>query len=265
MARKPNQLTRITPTITAGESIGFALPRKTAAAKARAKRLFDALARQYPDARCELDANSPLQLLLATMLSAQCTDVAVNRVIPALFAAFPTAQHFARSTPGAIEPYIRSIGLFRAKAKALQASCALLVEEHGGEVPANMQQLLTLRGVARKTANVVLGNAFGINLGVVVDTHVERLAHRFGLSRATTATMIERDLMALFPREQWRILSHLLILHGRRSCKARGASCATDAICREFCTLAQSKSGAARGTTPSSSKSKRHRQKVAST
>lgn len=232
---------------------------------ARAARLFNALHRRYPDARCELDSNSPLQLLLATILSAQCTDVAVNRVTPALFDAFPTAQDFAAAAPEVIEPYIRSIGLFRSKAKALHASCATLVSEHGGEVPPSMEQLLTLRGVARKTANVVLGNAFGINLGVVVDTHVLRLAKRLGLSRASTPEKVERDLMALFPRERWCLLSHLLILHGRRACKARGGSCENDSICREFCALGRKQPSKAKASAPQSSKSKRHLQKVAST
>ena len=215
------------------------LPRKTPAQRERAARLLGALKERYPDAHCELDWTKPHELLIATILSAQCTDVAVNRATPGLFTAFPTPADYARATPAEIEPYIRSIGLFRNKAKAVQATCTMLVERFGGEVPRTMEELLLLRGVARKTANVVLGNCFGVNEGVVVDTHVERLSHRLGLSRGKTPQAIERDLMALFPREEWCLLSHLLIFHGRRACKARGGSCAEDAICRAFCSEAK--------------------------
>jgi len=211
------------------------LPRKTAAQKARALEILGELKRRYPDAHCELDWSKPHELLLATILSAQCTDASVNRATPGLFRAFPTPADYARATPAEIEPHIRSIGLFRNKAKAVHETCRRLVEHYGGEVPRTMEELLTLRGVARKTANVVLGNCFGINEGVVVDTHVERLSQRFGLSRGKTPLAIERDLMALFPREDWCLLSHLLIFHGRRACKARGGNCAGDALCRRFC------------------------------
>lgn len=215
------------------------LPRKTAAQKARAAKLLAALKRRYPDAHCELDWSVPHELLIATILSAQCTDASVNRATPGLFRAFPTPADYARASPGEIEPLIRSIGLFRNKAKAIHATCTMLVERFGGQVPQTMDELLLLRGVARKTANVVLGNCFGINEGVVVDTHVQRLSARLGLSRASTPQAIERDLMALFPREDWCLLSHLLIFHGRRSCKARGGSCADDPICREHCSEAR--------------------------
>ena len=211
------------------------LPRKTAAQKERALALLAALKTRFPDAHCELDWTKPHELLIATILSAQCTDVAVNKATPGLFKAFPTPADYARVTPAEIEPYIRSIGLFRAKARAVHETARILVERFGGEVPRTMEALLTLRGVARKTANVVLGNCFGINEGVVVDTHVARLSARFGLSRQKSPEKIERDLMALFPREDWCILSHLLIFQGRRACKARGGDCATDAICRRFC------------------------------
>ncbi|MFM7052360.1 MAG: endonuclease III [Planctomycetota bacterium] len=212
-----------------------ALPRKTPAQRARAAELLAALKERYPDAHCELDWTKPHELLIATILSAQCTDVAVNRATPGLFRAFPTVADLSRATPEEIEPHIRSIGLFRSKARAVHETARRLVEAYGGEVPRTMEELLTLRGVARKTANVVLGNCFGINEGVVVDTHVERLSHRMGLSRGKTPQAIERDLMALFPREEWCLLSHLLIFHGRRACKARGGLCADDAICRRFC------------------------------
>ena len=212
-----------------------ALPRKTPAQKARALDLLAALKERFPNAHCELDWTKPHELLIATILSAQCTDVAVNKATPGLFRAFPTPADYARATPAEIEPHIRSIGLFRAKARAVHETARILVERFGGEVPHTMDELLTLRGVARKTANVVLGNCFGINEGVVVDTHVARLSGRFGLSRQKTPEKIERDLMALFPQADWCILSHLLIFQGRRACKARGGDCASDAICRRFC------------------------------
>lgn len=217
--------------------IPFALPRVSAAARARALRLYDALLERYPDAHCELnyDPQKPHELLVATILSAQATDVGVNKATPGLFRAFPTAADYAGATAEEIEPYIRTIGLYRNKAKAVHAAMASVVKDFGGGVPRTMDELLTLRGVARKTANVVLGNAFGINVGVVVDTHVERLAKRFRLAPAgASVAMVERHLMARFPRETWCMLSHLLIFHGRRACKARGGSCAEDAICREF-------------------------------
>lgn len=211
-----------------------ALPRKTAAQRARAERLLAALMRRYPDAHCELVHTSPHELLVATILSAQATDVGVNKATPALFAAFPTPADYARATPEKIEPYVRSLGFFRMKARAVHEAMSRVATVHGGKVPATMDELLALRGVARKTANVVLSNAYGINEGVVVDTHVLRLSKRFGLSRHSDPAKVERDLMALFPREHWGLLSHLLIWHGRRACKARGGACATDAICREF-------------------------------
>jgi endonuclease-3 len=233
-----------------------ALPRKTSAQKARALDLLAALKERFPDAHCELDWTKPHELLIATILSAQCTDVAVNKATPGLFRAFPTPADYARATPAEIEPHIRSIGLFRAKARAVHETARMLVERYGGEVPRTMDELLTLRGVARKTANVVLGNCFGINAGVVVDTHVARLSERFGLSRQKTPEKIERDLMALFPREDWCVLSHLLIFQGRRACKARGGDCAGDAICRRFCRdglrAARSESASGGGRTPTS-------------
>lgn len=215
------------------------LPRKTPAQKARAADLLALLKARYPDAHCELDWTKPHELLIATILSAQCTDVAVNKATPGLFKAFPTPADYARATPAEIEPFIRSIGLFRSKAKAVHETCRLLIERFGGEVPRTMEELLLLRGVARKTANVVLGNCFGINEGVVVDTHVARLSARLGLSRGKTPQAIERDLMALFPSEEWCLLSHLLIFHGRRACKARGGECAGDPICQRFCSEAK--------------------------
>ncbi|MCC6230260.1 MAG: endonuclease III [Phycisphaerales bacterium] len=208
--------------------------------KLRALRLLAALRAEYPDARCELAYSHPHELLVATILSAQATDVSVNKVTPALFARFPTPAAFAAASPQEIEPSIRSIGLFRNKARAIHESMTAIRDRFDGRVPRTMSELLTLRGVARKTANVVLGNCFNINDGVVVDTHVQRLARRFALAPANaTVAQIELRLMDLFPQESWCLLSHLLIFHGRRACKARGVSCNDHPICREFGTACE--------------------------
>ncbi|MFG0259131.1 MAG: endonuclease III [Phycisphaerales bacterium JB041] len=223
------------PRKPANADLPFELPQVTPALKRRATRLLDALDEHYGDAVCELDFTAPHELLVATILSAQATDVGVNKATPALFEAFPTPADYAASTPEAIEPYIRTIGLFRNKAKAIHAAMAAVTEEFGGEVPRTMEDLLTLRGVARKTANVVLSTAYGIHMGVVVDTHVARLAVRLGLVEGgTTVPQIERHLMAMFPRDRWGDLSHMLIWHGRRACKARGAACGEHPICKKF-------------------------------
>jgi endonuclease-3 len=222
-------------TAPGGDDIPFALPQVEPAAKRRAKRLLEALREEYPDAHCELDYTLPHELLVATILSAQTTDVAVNKATPALFDAFPMPADYAAATPEQIEPFVRTLGFFRNKAKAVHAAMAEVVENFGGEVPRTMEDLLTLRGVARKTANVVLGNAFDINVGFVVDTHIQRLSTRFGLvEEGATPQMIERQLMALFPRESWCELSHMLIWHGRRACKARGATCEDHPICKKY-------------------------------
>lgn len=221
----------------------FALPQVSAAERRRAGALFEALEREYPDAACALRHRSPHELLVATILSAQTTDVAVNKATPALFARFPTPADYARATPKDIEPFVRSLGFFRNKAKAVHLAMKEVAERHGGEVPRTMEELLSLHGVARKTANVVLGNAFGVNVGVTVDTHVQRLAGRFGLVEpGTTVQMIERRLMALFTRERWCMLSHLLIFHGRRACKARGVRC-DHPICAKFGTACDLRAG----------------------
>jgi endonuclease III len=216
-----------------------ALPRKTAAQVAKAKQILEELYKHYPQAHCELDYTKPHELLVATILSAQCTDAAVNRATPALFKAFPKPEDYARAAPEQIEPHIRSLGFFRMKSKAIHGAMNTIVNEFGGQVPQTMDELLKLRGVARKTANVVLGNAFGKNEGVVVDTHVIRLARRLGLTKHKDPAKIEKDLMALFPREHWAMLSHLLIWHGRRACKARGAMCHEHPLCRRFCSNAK--------------------------
>lgn len=217
------------------------LPRKTAAQKARAEKIYSALLKCYPDAHCELNYSSPHELVVATILSAQATDVGVNKATPALFAKFPTPMDYAKATLQDIEPYVKSLGFFRNKSKSVHGAMKRVVEDFGGEVPRTMDKLLTLPGVARKTANVVLGNAYGINEGVVVDTHVIRLVKRLGLSKHSDPAKIEKDLMTLFPREQWCMLSHLLIWHGRRACRARGAMCHEHPVCLEFCANARSK------------------------
>jgi endonuclease-3 len=180
----------------------------------------------HPDARCALDHRTPLQLLVATILSAQSTDEQVNKITPALFEKYPTAADFAAADRSELEEAVHATGFYRRKAGYLQATCETLAREHGGEVPADMNALLELPGVARKTANVVLGVAFGIAAGVVVDTHVKRLAQRLALTEETNPDKIERDLMQLVPREDWIDIAHLLIFHGRRVCSARRPDCA---------------------------------------
>ncbi len=191
----------------------------------RAAKLFVRLSAEYPDAHCELDYRTPYQLLVATILSAQCTDVRVNLVTPEFFARYPTPGALARAEREAVESLIRSTGFFRNKAKSLIGMAQALTERHRGEVPREMASLRELPGVGRKTANVILGNAYGINEGVTVDTHVARLSGRLRLTRQRTPEKIERELMALFPRADWTLLSHLLIWHGRRICIARRPKC----------------------------------------
>jgi endonuclease-3 len=193
--------------------------------KQRARALCAALAKTYPDAHCELDFKSPLELLVATILSAQCTDVQVNKVTPDVFARYRSARAYAEASLPELEHDLRRIGLYRAKAKNIRAMGQKLVELHGGEVPRTMGELVELPGVGRKTANVVLGNAFGLNVGVVVDTHVARLSQRLGLTRQTNPVKIEPALMKLVPREDWTLFSHWLIFHGRRVCKAVRPDC----------------------------------------
>jgi len=192
----------------------------------RATRLYDVLAEAYPDAHCALDHDGPFQLLTATILSAQCTDKRVNMVTPALFARYPDAASLAIAEQEDVEEIIRSTGFFRNKAANLIAMAGALVDRHGGEVPAEMDALVALPGVGRKTANVVLGNSFDRNEGIVVDTHVSRLSQRLGLTRDTDPVKIESSLVPLFPRERWTMLSHLLIEHGRQICDARKPRCA---------------------------------------
>jgi len=179
----------------------------------------------YPDAHCELDFKNPLQLLVATILSAQCTDKRVNMVTPALFKKYRDAQAFAHARPATFESEIRSTGFFRSKTKSILGACQAIVAKHDGKVPDTMEGLCALPGVGRKTANVVLGNAFSKNDGIVVDTHVIRLSQRFKLTRHKDAEKIEQDLMQVIPKDRWILFSHQLIWHGRRVCQARKPKC----------------------------------------
>lgn len=202
------------------------MPRESKQARAeRAAKIYDLLAEEYPDAHCELDFRNPFQLAVATILSAQTTDERVNMVTPALFERYPDAKSLASARQEDVEEIIRSTGFFRNKAKSIIGFARGLMAEHGGEVPATLAELSALPGVGRKTANVILGNAFGIAEGVVVDTHVTRLATLLRLTHEDTPEKIERDLVAIFPRERWTMLSHLLIWHGRRVCIARRPRC----------------------------------------
>jgi len=188
--------------------------------------LLERLAALYPEPRCELDFGSPLELLVATILSAQCTDVRVNQVTPALFRKYRSPADYLAAPATELEADIHSTGFFRNKTKNIQGACRRLLEEYHGEVPDTMDALLTLPGVARKTANVVLGNVFNKAEGIAVDTHVTRLSARLGLTEHADPVKIERDLMAAFPQEEWTSLSHRIILHGRRVCTARKPNCA---------------------------------------
>ena len=201
----------------------------TESRKTRAKKILATLKKLYPDAECALRHEEPLQLLIATILSAQSTDETVNKVTPILFAKYPTAKAIADAPSAEVEKIVHSTGFFRQKTKSVQGACRKIVEEFGGRVPETMEELVTLPGVARKTANVVLGTAFGKNEGIVVDTHIGRLATRLGLTPnskdAKDAVKIEADLTPLFPRRSWTDLGHALIWHGRRVCHARKPKC----------------------------------------
>ena len=202
------------------------MPSETTGAKAAlSKKIIAGLKKAYPDAHCELNYSNPLELLIATILSAQCTDKRVNLVTAGLFKKYPSAAAYAGAQSAELEQDIRTTGFFRNKAKSIKACCQALIEHHGGNVPRTMEVLIKLGGVGRKTANVVLGNAFNINTGVVVDTHVGRLSHRLGLTRETGPEKIEQDLIKLVPQDLWTLFSHWLIWHGRRRCSARSPDC----------------------------------------
>lgn len=208
------------------------------ALKARAKEVFKRLKKRYPDAHCELDHRNAFELLCATILSAQCTDARVNLVTPELFRRYPDAAALSMARPEDVEAIIRSTGFFRNKTKSLIGMANAVMDRHSGHIPDSMEALRVLPGVGRKTANVILGNAFGINAGVTVDTHVSRLSQLLRLSRNTDPERIERDLMELFPQRDWALLSHLLIFHGRRTCIARKPRCG-ECVLVDLCPSAQ--------------------------
>jgi endonuclease III len=196
--------------------------------------LLNELYKYYPNPHCELNYSNPFELLIATILSAQCTDIRVNIVTEKLFNKYPSPKHFAEADIFELEQDVKPTGFFRSKAKSIQETSKRIIEVYDGEVPKTMDDLLTFRGAARKTANVVLGNAFNINVGVVVDTHVRRLSNRFGLTNQQDPVKIEKDLVELFPQHEWTNISHLMILHGRAACKARFSKAPDHEICNNF-------------------------------
>ena len=211
------------------------LPKKSAEEKKRAMEIYKELLQNYPNPRCELNHRNPFEVLIATILSAQCTDVRVNKVTPELFEMYPTPNAMAEAPLEHLEELVRSTGFYRNKAKSLKEASTKIVDDFNGTVPDTMDELLSLRGAARKTANVVLGNAFGINEGVVVDTHVKRISNRLGLTKEKKNTdKIEHDLMALFPPDTWTNLSHLMIHHGRNACKARISEPPDHPVCIKY-------------------------------
>ena len=209
------------------------MSRETAAEKkARARKIVGRLERAYPGATCALDHSSALELVVATILSAQCTDARVNQVTPALFAKYRSAAEYASADPAVLQREIQSTGFFRNKTRSLIGMAQALVERHGGQVPDTMDALTKLPGVGRKTANVILGTWFGKNEGVVVDTHVHRITRLLKLTRQNTPEKIERDLMEILPRDKWTVFSHMIILHGRKICIARRPRCESCVINR---------------------------------
>ena len=210
------------------------MPRESKANKtARAAAIFAELGALFPDAHCSLNYSNPLELLVATILSAQCTDERVNIVTADLFAKYPSLDHYLAATQAEFEQAVHSTGFYRNKAKNILAATARIAEVYGREVPRTMADLISLPGVARKTANVVLGNAFGINEGFVVDTHVGRLSGRMKLTAETNPVKIERDMMAIRPQDQWSLDSHLLVFHGRGHCTARTPNCDTCPLAKQ--------------------------------
>jgi endonuclease III len=224
--------------VTASRPRGARPPRSGAALRRVALEVLERLRREYPDARTELEYRTPFELLVATILSAQTTDVRVNMVTPALFARYPDAAALASADTNELETIIRSTGFFRSKARSLMGMSRALVERFGGHVPCSMDALVTLPGVGRKTANVVLGNACHRNDGIVVDTHVGRLAVRLGLTKETDPVKVEQALMRLIPQDDWTMISHLLIFHGRRVCSARAPAC-TRCVLLDICPTGQ--------------------------
>ncbi|HYO16779.1 MAG TPA: endonuclease III [Thermoanaerobaculia bacterium] len=223
---------------TGGMTPARAARESARAKKTRAGEILARLRAAYPESRCSLDFQTPLQLLVATVLAAQCTDERVNQATPALFRRYPAARDYAGADLPELEEMVRTTGFYRNKARALKGLGTALVAGHGGEVPATMEELRRLPGVGRKTANVVLGNAFGMNDGIVVDTHVQRLSRRLYLTAETDPEKIERDLIPLIPREDWTLWSHLLIDHGRKVCKARRPECGA-CVVNDLCPSAE--------------------------
>ena len=213
----------------------MSIPRKTLEARReRISVILPILKTTYPDAKCSLDYESPLELIVATILSAQCTDVRVNVVTKDLFKKYRSAKDYARANQTKLEKQIQSTGFFRNKAKSIISMARSLEEKHRGKVPKSMDELTALAGVGRKTANVVLGNAFGMNGGITVDTHVTRLSNRLGLTKHVDAVKIESDLIQIVPRDDWTIISHLLIFHGRAICKAQRPLC-SECVINKYC------------------------------
>jgi endonuclease-3 len=210
--------------------------------KQRVRKIISLLKRAYPDAKCSLNYSNAFELLIATILSAQCTDVRVNIVTQDLFRKYHKPEDYLKVSEKELQRDIRTTGFFRNKTKSIQGTAKALIEQYRGRVPETMEELLELPGVARKTANVVLGNAFGISSGVVVDTHVTRLSHRLGLSAQKTAEKIEQELIGIVPKKDWVIFSHLLIAHGRTICKARNPLCA-ECILEKLCPSSYLKTG----------------------
>jgi endonuclease-3 len=210
--------------------------------KQRVRKIIRLLKRAYPDAKCSLNHSNAFELLIATILSAQCTDARVNIVTQDLFRKYRKPEDYLKVAPKELEKDIRTTGFFRNKTRSIQGTAKLLTEQFDGKVPETIEELLELPGVARKTANVVLGNAFGVISGVVVDTHVTRLSHRLALSAEKTAEKIEQDLIAIVPRKDWVIFSHLLIAHGREICKARNPLCA-ECVVEKYCPSSYLKTG----------------------
>lgn len=215
--------------------------------KERTRKIIRLLKRAYPDAKCSLNHSNAFELLIATILSAQCTDARVNMVTQDLFRKYRKPQDYLNVSDRELQEDIRTTGFFRNKTKSIQGTAKVLTEQYGGKVPATIEQLLELPGVARKTANVVLGNAFGINSGVVVDTHVTRLSRRLGLTAQKDAVKIENDLIPIVPKKDWVIFSHLLIAHGRAVCKARNPLCA-ECVVEKLCPSSYLKTGVMPGT-----------------
>ena len=201
----------------------------------RARRVFEALAKAYPEARCSLNFRTPLELLVATILSAQCTDVLVNNVTPALFKKYRSAQDYADAEVEQLAQDLSRVNFYRNKAKSIKLACQAIVERFGGRVPNRMEELISLHGVARKTANVVLGNAFGVQAGIVVDTHVMRVSQRLKLTTKTDRDKIEQDLMRLVPHGEWTFFSHRMIKHGRRICNTRAPRCQECRLGKALC------------------------------